>query len=471
MNSKKKTKIVATIGPASESYEIMEKMVKKGLNVVRLNFSHGTHEEHLNRVKTARAISKDLGVPIGVLQDLSGPKIRIGSLKNEKLELKTGSNFILTIEEITGDENKVFVSYKKLPSEVKKGGIIFLRDGRVKLEVIKTDSKNVYCKIIEGGEIKSKAGVNVPNAYLSISCLTEKDRKDLKFGLENDVDFMAISFVRKASDVQELRELIKSKPYIKIISKIETGEAIENLEEIIKVSDAVMVARGDLATEMPAEEVPILQKRIIKICNKEGKPVIVATQMLESMISSPIPTRAEVNDIANAILDGADAVMLSEETTLGKHPETAVATMEKVAMHTEKNYPYEDSLKKEHLAFKDSTDGISYAAVNLAHDLNTQTITALSVSGFTANMISRHRPKRPIIVITPNLKTYNQVSLNFNCYPVLSEMFDGVTDTIEKSKALALSSGLVKKGDSTVIVAGLPFSKPGNTNLVLYQKI
>ncbi|MEK6910681.1 MAG: pyruvate kinase [Nanoarchaeota archaeon] len=468
----KKTKIVATIGPASESEEIMTKLVLAGMNVARQNFSHGDYEEHNKRINIARKISEKLKVPLAILQDLSGPKIRIGDFKEGQVTLVPGKTLTLSVEPCEGTESKVFINYPTLNKELKKGSIVFLNDGKVKLEVERIEGKNIVCKILVGGAIKSKRGVNLPGAYLKISCLTDKDREDLKFGIKHEVDFMALSFVRKASDIIELKQILeKAKADIKVIAKIETPEAIENIDEIIKEADGVMVARGDLAVEVPAEEVPILQKMIIRKCNALGKPVITATQMMASMVNSAVPTRAEVNDVANAILDGTDAVMLSEETTLGDHPETVVKMMSKIAMHTEKYYPYEETLRRNHLSNKEITDSICNAAANLAHEIDAKAIVALTVSGHTAKMISRYRPKQPIIVVTPNKKVYNRSALKFNCYPVLTEMLQGVTDSIEKAKKISLETGFTKKGDKLIILAGIPFTHSGNTNLVLVQTV
>ncbi len=468
----KKTKIVATIGPASESEEVMTKLVLAGMNVARQNFSHGDYAEHLNRIIIARKISEKLKLPIAVLQDLSGPKIRIGDFKEGQVTLVPGKMLILSTEPCEGTESKVFINYPTLHKELKKESIVFLNDGKVKLEVEKIEGKNIICKILVGGAIKGKRGVNLPGAYLKISCLTDKDREDLKFGIKHDVDFMALSFVRKASDVIELKQILeKAKADISVIAKIETPEAVENIDAIIKEADGIMVARGDLAVEVPAEEVPIIQKMIIRKCNAAGKPVITATQMMASMVSSSVPTRAEVNDVANAILDGTDAVMLSEETTLGDHPEKVVSMMSKIAMHTEKHYPYEEHLRRNHLSNKDITDSISNAAANLAHELDAKAIAALTVSGYTAKKISRYRPKQPIIVITPTKKVYNRSALKFNCYPILTQMLEGVTDSMEKASKLSQEAGFAKKGDKIIVLAGIPFTKPGNTNMVLVQTV
>ncbi len=468
----KKTKIVATIGPATESEEKMSALVKAGMNVARLNFSHGSFEEHGKRVGIARKVAANLGVPVAVLQDLCGPKIRIGDFSTESVELTAGSMIVLTPEKISGTLQKVSINYAKLSQEVKPGQKIYLDDGKLLLEVQSIQGNDLHCQIIIGGVIKGRRGMNIPGANLSISSLTEKDRKDAQFGIEQDVDFMALSFVRRAEDIKELREIInRSGKSIKIIAKIETTEAIANLESIIQETDVVMVARGDLAIEVSPEEVPVLQKKIISRCNFLGKPVITATQMLASMTLNATPTRAEVNDIANAILDGTDAIMLSEETTVGKHPEEAVKTMTKVALHTEKHFPYESVLNQGHFSEKDVTSAFNFAVANLAHDLDASSIVTLSYSGFTPRMLSRYKPNRPIYVLTYNKKTYNQMALSFNCYPLLVHPYNNLQISIEETKDLAIKNKLAKKGDLVIFVSGLPFSESEGNNLFLVQKI
>ncbi len=336
MKKIRKTKIVATLGLASSTQKEIEGLIKAGMNVSRLNFSHGSHDDHEKLFDAVRAASKKLKTPVAILQDLSGPKIRIGDFDTEKVKLKKGETIILTTEKIIGNVEKVSVSYSRLPKEVKVGGHVLLDDGKVRLLVSKIHGEEIHCKILAGGEIRGRRGVNVPGANLSISSLTEKDKKDLVFGLKKGVDFMALSFVRSPSDVRELRKLIGNHN-VGIISKIETQEAVEAIDEILKESDGIMVARGDLAVEIPAEEVPVAQKMIIKKCNEAGKPVITATQMLESMITTPVPTRAEVNDVASAVILGADTVMLSDETAMGKYPVEAVEMMERGIKEAEEN--------------------------------------------------------------------------------------------------------------------------------------
>ncbi len=467
----KKTKIVATIGPVSENEKTMTEMVKSGMNVARLNFSHGDYKEHGHRIRLARKVSKKLSTPIAVLQDLSGPKIRIGEFYKERIVLNPGQMFTLTVKKCVGDEKKVFVNYKNLPKELKKGSIVLLDDGKKKLRVLKISGDDIHCRVQVGGETKGKRGVNLPGAYLKISSITKKDKKDLDFGIKNNVDFVALSFVRRPEDISDLRKILRSKKSdAGIIAKIETAEAIENLDKIIELSDGIMVARGDLAIEVPAQDVPLLQKMIIKKCNRAGKPVITATQMLESMIKSPVPTRAEVSDVANSILDGTDAIMLSEETTLGDYPVVAVKTMAEVARATEGQRRSTD-YDEETITEKGVVDSVSESIVKTAEDIRAKAIVALTESGFTARMISRFRPKQPIIVMSHKEKVYNKMALSFGCLPMPTESFahiDHATATISK---FMVEKKLARKGDKVVVAAGLPYGKVGGTNMLLVHVV
>lgn len=476
----KKTKIVATIGPASESQEMIEKLSKAGMNVCRFNFSHETQEGALLQIQNIRAVAEKLKTPIAIIQDLSGPKIRIGDFYQDRVMLKKGAIFTLTTKACVGDETKAFVNYKALPNEVKKGNIVLLDDGEKALEVISVSGDEVKCRVIVGGETKGRRGVNLPGVSLKISCLTPKDRKDLVFGIEQNVDFVALSFVRRASDIRELRGiLVKSKSTAKIIAKIETREAIENIDAIIEETDGVMVARGDLAVEVPAEQVPILQKMIIEKCNVAGKPVIVATQMMESMIKKPVPTRAEVSDVANSILDGVDAVMLSEESALGLYPVETVAMMQKIALMMEKNYPHLDVLAESILGDhangnnvqKEVVDAVTFSVVSAASAIGATAIVALTESGLTARMISRFRPAQSIIVMSPNTSVVNQAVLSFGCYPLYAENLMSIDEVTKKVRALVIANKFAKKGDKVVIVAGMPFGSTGGTNMLLVEVI
>ncbi len=467
----KKTRIIATIGPASNTEETLTKMVKSGVNLIRLNFSHGDHKSHKELIRLVRSVSKKTNILVSIIQDLSGPKIRIGDFNKEKINLKKGSFFTLTTKECIGDEFIVFVNYSSLPKEVKKGSFILLDDGKKKLKVVSVSGDKIKCKVIVGGEIKGRRGVNIPGAYLEISSLTKKDKKDLIFGIEQDVDYIALSFVRKPSDILELRKILKNKnSKADIIAKVETHEAIENLDEIISVTDAVMVARGDLAVEMPPEDVPALQKKIVRKCNKVGKPVIVATQMLESMIKSPVPTRAEVSDVANSILDGADAVMLSEETAMGDYPVEVISLMSKVAVKTEVGYSERGILPKEECDLsKGVVDSISDSIVKIAREIDAKVIVALTESGFTARMISRHKPLQPIVVMTPKRKTAGKIILSFDCFPFIVRPFKQVSDVMEEVRSFVIKNKYAKKGDKIIIAAGVPFGKVGGTNMIMVQ--
>ena len=416
------------------------------------------------------SIKKRENAPIAILADLAGPKIRIGEFKNKTIILKAGSTFILTTRKLEGTESIVSINYSNLPSEVDIGQIILINDGKVSMKIKKIAGNEIICKVIDGGELAGKKGLNIPQANLTLSSLTKKDVSDVKFAIANDVDFIALSFVRKARDIKELKKLI-GKNDIQVIAKIETKEAVENIDEIIAESDGVMIARGDLAVEMPLEEIPMLQKMIIKKCNKAAKPVITATQMLSSMVNSLFPTRAEVNDIANAILDGTDAIMLSEETAIGKYPIETVKVMAKVAISTEKNFPYEEALKLKYHESKDIGASIGYSVVSTAHDLHAKLILALSARGMTARMISRYKPNRPIIVATDRIKTYRRMALSFNCYPILQKQGRDVFELMKEAMDNLLKNKLANKGELIVVAAGIPLAEPGNTNTMMVKKI
>ena len=472
----KKTKIVGTIGPATESKEMLLKLKKAGLNVCRLNFSHGDHAEQQRKVDNINKVRKETERPLAILQDLSGPKIRTGDFgtENGRIILKKGKQFTFTTKKIIGDDSKVYVNYKTLPQELNKGNLVLVDDGRKKLQVIRTTKTDVICKVLVGGDMKGRRGVNLPGAYLKVSSLTSKDKKDLEFGIKNDVEYIALSFVRRAKDIEELRGILnKRKCKAKIIAKIETQEAVDNLGEIIRKSDGVMVARGDLAIEIPAEQVPLVQKEIIERCNFLGKPVITATQMLESMIHSPVPTRAEVSDVANAILDGTDAIMLSEETTLGEYPVEAVEVMTKVALEVEANISNEFALNRyEEDMIIPVSDSVTASVVNTAQEVSAELIFALTESGFTARMISRFKPDAGIIAATPNEGTFQQLALVGGCYPVKVKRENTVNKVMEVIREHCLREKIAKKGDKVVVAAGVPFNdhKTG-TNMMVVEEI
>lgn len=458
----KRTKIVATIGPATETKEKIEALVSHGMNVARLNMSHGTQEEHASRVTTIRAVSAEQDIPLPILFDLSGPKIRTGEYATERIVIEEGKELILTTEQHVGDASRIFVNYDRLATEVKPGSIIMLDDGKKKLEVVRVAGSEIYCTVVVGGELKSRRGVNVPGAYLSIDTITDKDREDLKFGVAQGADYFALSFVRRASDVAELRELIKKQgAHTPIISKIETLESIENLDAILAESDGVMVARGDLAIEVPTEMVPIYQKQIIKKANELGKPVIIATQMLESMIHSPVPTRAEVSDIANAVYDGADAVMLSEESALGSYAVQAVEMMCRVAR------TIEHSVLRTKLVRDSVPDSIAESVYHVAHDVGAKAIVALTERGVTAQRVARFKPDCPIIAITPHDDVVEKLMLVRGVYPYKVEGISDFSKVVAGIPAFVKEKGIAVSGDTVAVTAGLKFGSSGSTNMLL----
>jgi pyruvate kinase len=469
----KKTKIVATIGPATEKQEILEKLLKSGMNVMRLNFSHGDFGEHQRRVDNFRKAMEKTGLPGAILQDLGGPKIRLGEFKEEKVELIAEKYITITTDPIIGDEKRVSINYPQFPNEVKVGDFVMVDDGKKKFEVIKINGNDIVCKILVGGTTKGRRGVNLPNSDLSIRSLTEKDLNDLEFGLKNEVDFIALSFVRKPEDISLLRNiLLERKSRAGIIAKIETPQAVKNIDEIINLSDGIMVARGDLAIEMPFEKVPMIQKSIIEKCNSLGKPIITATQMLESMIQSPVATRAEVSDVANAILDGTDAIMLSEETTLGKFPVQAVKTMARIALEIERNYLERPIIQNDHDEVIDMANSITSSVVKTAHDIKAKKIVALTESGFTARMISRHRPKQTILSLSPDIGTCRKLCLSYGCLPIHIPRYQTLSDVFDIIRSFCLKEDLVEIGDKVVVAFGAPFNTKGvSTNALMIQTL
>lgn len=471
MNLGKKTKVVCTIGPASGGVHRLSELVGAGMNVMRLNFSHGTHEEHQVRINDIREVMKKTGKIVAVLQDLSGPKIRVGSFKDKMIMLREGQKFTLTTQEVQGDENRVYINYHELPKEVKAGSVIMLDDGTKRLEVESVEGSEIVTKVMVGGRLTDHKGVNVPGANLSMKSLTDKDREDVKFGIKNNVDFVALSFVRRESDVKELREILnKAGSQAGIVAKVETPEALENIDAIIEASDAVMVARGDLAIEIPAEEVPLVQKLVIHKCNEVGKPVITATQMLESMLKNPVATRAEVSDVANAIIDGTDAVMLSEETALGDFPVEAVKMMTKIAQRVEKEVYTRDTIA-EYGESHGITDVVSQSAVRTAHNVGAKLIVALTRSGRTARMISRYKPAEAILALSDAPQMANRLILTFGCYPVAVPTFDKLDEIMEIARKVTMDNKLIRRGDKMVLVAGAPFGKSNETNLILVESL
>lgn len=468
---KTKTKIVATLGPKTSSVAVIEQLLKNGLTVARANMSHGDHASHAAAIKNARAAAKKAHLPLAILQDLSGPKIRIGDFTTDEVTLIKGHKLTFTTEAVAGTVERVHVNYDRLPKEVEVGMSIFLNDGKQKLVVNKITDTDIHTTILVGGTIRGRRGVNIPDAKLSISSLTAKDRKDLKFGLEQKVDFVTLSFVREAADIHLLRKLIGKQRNIAIVAKIETKFAIENLEEIVDAADVIMVARGDLAIEMPLEKVPLLQKKIIRLCNHSGKPVITATQMLDSMRLSTTPTRAEVTDIANAILDGTDALMLSDETAVGENPERAVEIMSQVAYEVE-NDPYFYDQKQERSSSNLTVcDAVTLSIARSVRSTNAKVIVALSESGYTARMIARHRPYTPILVFTSHQETFNQMLVVFGCEPVMIKRIKELTSARQLARKIILERGQAKTGDTFILGAGVPFGASGATNTMLIETL
>jgi pyruvate kinase len=468
----RKTKIVCTIGPASESPQILEVLIQTGMNVARLNFSHGTHEEHLRKIKTIRQIADQLRQPVAILQDLGGPKIRIGVMKEGGVELKRGKEFCLTNEMVVGDEKKAFVTYPTLPKEVKPGDRILLADGMIELNVLESDGKNIRCQVIVGGILTSHKGMNFPTRTPLASAFTGKDHGDLLFGIQHGVDLVALSYIQRAANIEEVKSILeKESADIPVIAKIERKEALENIDEIISASDGIMVARGDLGVETPIEKIPNVQKRLIRKANILGKPVITATQMLRSMVDHTQPTRAEVTDVVNAIYDGTDAVMLSEETASGQFPVEAFQMMAKIAQSAEEEFPHPLFLRRETDEGMDLPQAITYAASLLAEEVGARVIVTPTESGSTARWVSKHRPRQPILALSRHLSTVRKLNLCWGVYPILVSDWKDTDEMLERSKRMPKELGMASKGEKIIIIAGVPISIPGSTNLIKVETV
>lgn len=471
----KKTKIVCTIGPASESEGVLKQLFGNGLNVCRLNFSHGSHEEHKGRIDAIKKVREEMNLPIGIMLDTKGPEIRLGNFKDEVIELEQGDIFTLTSRDILGDKTIINVSYEGLPNDVVPNDRILIDDGLVELNVIEViDGTEIKCVALNGGTLKDHKGVNIPNVKINLPAITKKDRDDILFGIENGIDFIAASFIRKADDVTEIRRILEENggQGIEIISKIESREGVDNIDEIIAVSDGIMVARGDLGVEIQTEEIPLVQKELIKKCNIAGKPVITATQMLDSMIRNPRPTRAEVTDVANAIFDGTSAIMLSGETAAGKYPIESVKTMYKIAIKTENSLNYSELLRTKSMQHElTTTNAIGKATCTTAQDLEAAAIITATSSGYTSKAISKFKPKAPIIAATPSKEIGRKLSLVWGVYPVLANVSTTTDEVIDFSIDSAMDQNFVKEGDLVVITAGVPVGLSGSTNLIKVQTI
>lgn len=465
----RKTKIVCTIGPSSESLPALKQLIEAGMNVARLNFSHGDFEEHGNRIRNIREACRELNKTVAILLDTKGPEIRTGKLKEDSYELIQDEHIVLTTEELIGDNKRISVTYKDLPRDVRAGSTILIDDGLIGLTVVDVRGSEIECRIVNGGTIKSKKGVNVPGVRISLPGITEKDANDIVFGIEQGIDFIAASFVRKASDVLEIRQLLEehNAPHIQIISKIENQEGVQNLDEILEVSDGLMVARGDLGVEIPAEEVPLVQKRMIKKCNYVGKPVITATQMLDSMQRNPRPTRAEASDVANAIFDGTDAIMLSGETAAGKYPVESVQTMSRIAVRAESALEHREIFIRQSAAQQTTiTEAISQSVANSALDLDAKAIITPTESGYTARMVSKYRPKSTIIAVTRNEQVMRRLCLIWGVLPIQGEEARNTDEMFQLAVDDSIKAGLIRLGDLVIITAGVPVGRSGTTNLM-----
>lgn len=468
-----KTKIICTLGPAVDNEAIMRKLITSGVDVARMNFSHGSHEEHLGRLEQFRRLCKEESQHIPLLLDTKGPEIRLGEFENA-VELIEGQEYMLTSEAVTCDNTRASISYKGLPDDVSDGDRILIDDGLIELRVLSVKGSEINCRVLNGGRVSSKKSVNVPGVSLHMPTLTDNDKADILFGIKNKYDYIAVSFVRKQEDVSEITRFLAENDGIdiRIIAKIESQEGIDNLDDIIKVSDGIMVARGDLGVEIPMEKLPVLQKKMIERCYRASKPVITATQMLDSMIRNPRPTRAEVTDVANAILDGTSAIMLSGETASGKYPVEALQTMKRIAQATEDSINYWERFANDPVRDNGNiTKAISHATCTTAMDLNAAAIVAVTTSGSTARRISGFRPSCPIVAATTDKRIFYQLKMSWGIYPILVDVVSSTDELYTVSVEAAKSSGLVHDGDIIVITAGVPLGTSGTTNMLRVQMV
>jgi pyruvate kinase len=463
-----RTKIVCTIGPASRSPEVLSRLVAAGMDVARLNFSHGSHAEHAAVIGAVRAIAESAGRPVAILQDLAGIKLRIGDIAGGSAFLVSGAPFTLTARGVPGDAREVSVNEASLPRFVRAGDRLLLCDGEIELVVDEAANGDIRCRVVAGGTLSSHKGISLPSTPFGAPGLTAKDREDLAFGVAHGVDYVALSFVRTADDVRAARAFLDERGFaVPLVAKIEKREAISHIDEILAAADGLMVARGDLGVETPLEHVPLLQKMLIDRANRAGKPVITATQMLLSMVENPRPTRAEVGDVANAILDGTDAVMLSEETASGRYPVEAVATMKRIAEDTETAFPFDRWMRKfEDKSLQTLPEAVAGAAVELAEHIGASAILAWTESGATARLVARHRPRPPIVALATRKETARRLALVWGVVPLLASAADGPDAMLENAPALAVAKGLLRPGERAVITAGLPMGVPGSTNLI-----
>ncbi len=472
----RKTKILVTLGPSAEEEGVLRELIDAGMNVARLNFSHGDYEEHGGRIATVKRLREETKKPVALMLDTKGPEIRTGMVEGDKIHLETGKLITLTTEPVTGTAELLNISFGRLPSMLETGSTILLDDGLIQLVVESIpDDKKIICKILNNGSIKSRRGVNVPRLHLNMGNPTPKDRDDIIFAAKNDFDFIAVSFTESEDTIRRVKAIldVEGKPDIKVIAKIENHAGLNNFDDILKVADGIMVARGDLGVELLPEEVPIVQKEIIRRCYMAGKPVITATQMLHTMIESPRPTRAEVSDVANAIYDFTSAIMLSGETSIGKYPVECVKLMDRVARNTEDAIDYKRIYNAfaANEEFSDRTSAVTSAAISTAYSLSATAIITVTESGRTAQALSRLRPSIPIIAVVSNQRLFNQLSINWGITPVMASQFKSIEELYRESVKLSLQTGMIKEGDTIILVAGIPVGRSGGTNMIKVETV
>lgn len=468
----RKTKIICTLGPASESEEVIRELMLAGMNVARLNFSHGTHEEQRGKLERVKKVREELGLPVALLLDTKGPEIRTGEFEKGKVELKKGQTFVLTTEDVMGNEGKVSITYKNLVKDVQPGDSILIDDGLIGLKVVKVTEKEIICSVENGGTISNKKGINVPGVELKMPFISKKDKDDIVFAVQEGFDYIAASFTRTADDILEIRRILEENhcDYIKIIAKVENDQGIKNVDEILRVADGVMIARGDMGVEIPLEEVPSIQKKLIRKAFETGKPIITATQMLDSMMKNPRPTRAETSDVANAIYQGTSAIMLSGETASGQYPVEALKTMVKIALRTEADIDYDERFKRRSIEDRtDITNAVSHATCTTAVDLHAAAIITVTKSGRTVGMIAKHHPGCMIIGCCMDDYVCRQLNLYWGVQPLLLPKEEDADALFNSAVTAAEDAGLVSRGDLTVLTAGVPLGVTGTTNLIKVQ--
>lgn len=469
----RRTKIICTMGPACTNEEMLKAMCLAGMNVARLNFSHGDHETHKKTIDLIKKVRSDLKLPIAIMLDTKGPEYRIGTFESGKVTLEDGAAFTFTSDDIVGDETRVSVSYKDLPSELKAGDIILVNNGLVEFEVVQVNGNDIDCKVVSGGELSDRKSMAFPNKVLKQTFLSERDKSDILFGIENDIDYIAASFVSNAENIMDIKNFLKANggEDIDVVAKIENRAGVDNIDEICECCEGIMVARGDLGVEIPYEKLPAIQKRLITACRMKGRRVITATEMLESMITNLRPTRAEISDVANAVYDGTSAVMLSGETAIGKHPDEVVRTMDAICMETEHNIKYNSKFFKTDFSIKNNIDAVSHAACSMALSTDAKAITVCSLSGRTARMVSRFRPDIDIIGLTTSDKVWRKLALSWGVIPALCEEFNSVEVMFYAAAKTSAEILGLKKGDNVIVVGGTVSGKTGTTNSIRLETI